>query len=273
MRSELVVISWWSNCLGLAALYNLVAYTRNRRIYAVQTGKSEEQKKLFRQALPDGVEELPYDSRRPAEDWRARETVARELLAGREGIWLVDHDLFVQEDCEPWLEEMDGRLENSNACLCHPWPGRTITDPAFWLSPRRFPAGMPSFAPVPHREIPAARQPSAMRREAAALIPEKDSLVAAMEFLLARGMVYRYPRGAADRTPDGPPPFPDHEHLGGLYALAGEIRDPAWRGWLAEIALRLTAFFRSCPPELTAIEDPALLERLEQVRSQAAGGG
>ena len=135
MRSDLVVVSWWSNCLGLACLSNLVEYTRNRNIYVVQVGKPEEQKERFRALLPSAVEELPYPPNRGAEDWRVRETVARELLGDREGLWFIDHDLFVQEDCEGWLEEMDRRLEGTKLCLCHPSPrrGPAITNPTFWL--------------------------------------------------------------------------------------------------------------------------------------------
>jgi len=44
MKSDLVVISWWSNCLGLACLHNLATYTRNRNIYVVQVGKRSNKK-------------------------------------------------------------------------------------------------------------------------------------------------------------------------------------------------------------------------------------
>ena len=79
MKSDLVVISWWSNCLGLACLHNLATYTRNRNIYVVQVGKTEQQKERFRPHLPPGVEELPYPPDRSAEDWRVREAVAAEF--------------------------------------------------------------------------------------------------------------------------------------------------------------------------------------------------
>lgn len=51
IRSDLVVISCRSICLGLACLHNLVNYTRNRNIYFIQVGKSEEQKGWFNYRL------------------------------------------------------------------------------------------------------------------------------------------------------------------------------------------------------------------------------
>ena len=278
MRSELVVISWWSNCLGLACLHNLVNYTRDRDIYVVQVGKPEGQKERFRTYLPSTVEELSYPPERPAEDWRVREAVARELLANRDGLWFIDHDLFVLEDCEAWLEEMDRRLERSNVCLCHPSPrrGPAITNPAFWLSPVRFPLGMPSFARLPYREEPVVSRPYALRQSAALIMPEKDTLVAAMEFLQERGMVCGFPLLGEDRMPDGPAPFPCFEHIGGLYTFTGEMPPEALHDWVARCVERFTAFYKVCPREWIAAEDPVLLERLEEfqraVSSRHLGG-
>jgi len=266
MKSDLVVISWWSNSLGLACLHRLVHYTRNRRIYVVQAGKPEEQKERFRAYLPPGVEELPYAPDRPGEDWRVREAVARELLADRAGVWFVDHDLFFQEEVEPWLGEMDRRFAESNICLCHPLPrrGPSITNPAFWLSPPRFPAGMPGFARLPQHEEPVASRPYALRQAAALRMPEKDTLVAAMEFLQGLGLVGGFPLAEADRLPGGPAPFPRCEHLGGLYTFTGEFPPPALRGWVARCVEQFTAFYAGCPPEWVAVEDPVLLARLEE---------
>lgn len=265
MRSDLVVISWWSNCLGLACLHRLVQYTRNRRIYAVQVGKPEEQKEHFRACLPPGVEELPYGPDRPGEDWRVREAVARELLAEREGVWFVDHDLFFQEEIEPWLTEMDRRFAASSVCLCHPLPrhGPSITNPAFWLSPVRFPAEMPGFARLPYREEPVASRPYAVRQSAVLMMPEKDTLVAAMEFLQGLGLVNGFPLTEADRWPGGPPPLPCCNHLGGLYTFTGKL-SPELYGWVARCVERFIAFYAGCPAGWVAIEDPVLLARLEE---------
>ncbi len=51
MRSDLVVISWWSNCLGVACLHNLVNYTRNQNIYFIAVDKPEEHMERFRAHL------------------------------------------------------------------------------------------------------------------------------------------------------------------------------------------------------------------------------
>ena len=275
MRSDLVVISWWSNCLGLACLYNLVGYTRNRTICVVQVGKPEEQKERFRSLLPPAVEELPYPPNHGAEDWRVRETVACELLGDREGLWFIDHDLFVQEHCEGWLEEMDHRFSRSNVCLCHraPLRGLAMTNPAFWLSPVRFPPGMPSFAPVPYHENPVAREPYAPRQavDSKMIIPEKDTLVAAMEFLRDRGLVCEFPLTDSDWVVGRPAPFPSHEHLGGLYAFTSGDLPASFHDWLAQCVTRFTAFYAVCPPALVSVEDPVLMQRLEEFRQAVSG--
>lgn len=278
VKSDLVVISWWSNSLGLVCLHKLVEHTRERSIYVVQAGKPEEQMERFRAYLPPSVEELPYPAERSGEDWRVREAVARELLGGRVGLWFIDHDLFLQEDGESWFEEMDGRFEAADACLCHPVPrrGPSITNPAFWLSPVRFPPGMPSFARVPYQEDAAATlysQQAAIRpyapredRPAALIMPEKDTLVAAMEFLQEQGMVCGFPLTEEDRVPGGPAPFPRYEHIGGLYTFTGGIPPASLHDWLARCVEQFTAFYAACPPEWVGIEDPVLMERLEEFR-------
>jgi hypothetical protein len=274
MKSDMVVISWWSNCLGLACLHSLVQHTSDRNIYVVQVGKPEVQKERFRAHLPPTVEELPYPPDRPAEDWRVRETVARELLGDSQGLWFVDHDLFVQEDCEDWLAGMDRRFERSAVCLCHHSPvrGPSITIPAFWLSPVRFPPGMPSFARLPYREEPVASRPYALRQSAALIMPEKDTLVAAMEFLQEQNMVCGFPLTETDGTPDGPAPFPRFEHIGGLYTFTGEIPPAPLHDWTARCVERFTAFYEACPPEWASVEDPVLTQRLEEFRQTVSRG-
>jgi hypothetical protein len=265
MRSELIVISWWSNCLGRVCLHNLVQYAPRRSIHVVQVGKTETGKERFRARMPPEVKELPYPSNRPAEDWRVRETVARELLEDREGLWFIDHDMFILEDSRDWLDDMDRRFEGTNVCLCHPWPrnGPTITNPAFWLSPVRFPPGMPSFARIPHREEPAVRQPYALQQSAAMMMPEKDTLVASMEFVQERGMVCGFPLTNQDRVPGGPAPFPRFEHIGGLYTFTGKIPPASLRDWTSRCVERFTSFYAACPPEWVRIEDPTLMQQLE----------
>jgi hypothetical protein len=274
MRSDLVVVSWWSNCLGLASLHSLARHTRDRTIYVVQAGKPEMQKARFRAHLPPGVQELPYPPDRGAEDWRVRETVARELLGDHEGLWFIDHDLFVQEDCEPWLEDMDRRLGGASACLCYPAPrrGPTITNPAFWLSPVRFPPGMPSFARLPYQEEPAASHPYALHQSAALIMPEKDTLVAALEFLRERGLACGFPLTEGERVSGGPAPFPRYEHIGGLYTFTSDTPPASLDDWTARCVERFSAFYTACPPAWVRIEDPVLMERLEKFRQVVSGG-
>jgi hypothetical protein len=273
MKSDIVVISWWSNCLGLACLHNPVEHTSGRNIYVVQVGKPEMQKERFRDYLPPTVEELPYPPDRRAEDWRVLETIARELLGDRQGLWFVDHDLFVQEDCEDWLAGMDRRFERSAVCLCHHSSvrGPSITIPAFWLSPVRFPPGMPSFARLPYREEPVASRPYALRQSGALMMPEKDTLVAAMEFLQEQGMVCGFPLTEGDRVLDGPAPFPRYRHIGGLYTFTGEVPPASLHDWIAHCVERFIAFYEAGPPEWASVEDPVLMQRLEEFRQAVSG--
>ena len=268
MKSELIVISWWSNCLGLTCLHNLARHTRDRTLYVIQVGKPEESKERFRAHLPPSIRELPYPLDRGAEDWRVRETAARELLGDRQGVWFIDHDLFVLQDCTDWLDDMDHRFARSNFCLCHPVPrrGPAITNPAFWLSPARFPSGMPSFARLPYREQPVVTRPYALRQSAALMMPQKDTLVAAMEFLRPLGMVGGFPLAGRDRVPGGPAPFPRCEHIGGLYTFTGELPPEPLRDWTARCVQRFTAFYHASPPAWVEAEDPVLLERLAEFR-------
>jgi hypothetical protein len=254
----------------LACLYKLVEHTRGRNIYVVQAGKPEEQMERFRAYLPPPVEELLYPAERSGEDWRVREAVAHELLGDRDGLWFIDHDLFLRQACTCWLEDMDSRFAELDVCLCHPAPrrGPSITNPAFWLSPVRFPAGMPSFARVPYQEDPAANRPYAPRkgRAAALIMPEKDTLVATMEFLQERDRVCGFPMHEGDQVPGGPAPFPRHEHLGGLYTFTGGLPPEMLRDWVARCVRQFSAFYATCPSEWVDIEDPILMGRIEEFR-------
>lgn len=276
IKSDLVVISWWSNCLGLACLHALVKQAPGRTIYVIQVGKPEDSKARFRAHLPPAVHELPYPSDGSGEDWRVRQTVACNILADRKGLWFIDHDLIIQEDCTAWLDDMDRRLSQSNACLCHPIPvrGPSITNPAFWLSPARFPPDLPSFARVPYREDPVATRPYALRHSSTALImPGKDTLVVAMEFLRERGMTAGFPLTEQDQTPDGPPPFPRFEHLGGLYTFTGGVyagQPPSLREWMARCVDQFSTFYNTCPQAWIDDEDPVLLQRIEEFRQALA---
>lgn len=270
MKSDLVVISWWSNCLGLACLHRLAQHAADREIYVIQAGKPPGQMERFREHLPPAIEELPYSHERSGEDWRVREAVACELLEDREGIWFIDHDLFFRQDCESWLADMDRRLAGTKVCLSHPAPqrGPSITNPAFWLSPVRFPPGMPSFARVPYQEDPVANRPYGPRqqRSGALIMPEKDTLVAVMEFLQQQDRVLGFPLGERDREMGGPSPFPPFEHIGGLYTFTGYLPPEPLHEWTGRCLERFRAFYATCPEAWIEIEDPVLLSRMAEFR-------
>lgn len=266
MKSDLVVISWWSNCLGLTCLHKLVKHTTNRNIYLIQVGKQEEQKKLFRYYMPKDVIELPYDSNLGAEDWQVREAIAGQLLKDHSGLWFFDHDLFVKEDCDAWLNEMDKLFRDMNVCLSHPSlnGGFSITNPAFWLSPVRFPKEMQSFAPIPRRNSPIANKPYAERQSSELLLPQKDTLVVAMEYLNKLGMVSSFPLKNETRENKAPPPFPKHEHIGSLSIFTWQDLPRHLYGWMARMVEQYNAFYAACAPEWRSIEDPVLKQRIQE---------
>jgi len=95
------------------------------------------------------------------------------------------------------------------------------------------------------------------------MMPEKDTLVAAMEFVQERGMVCGFPLTNQDRVPGGPAPFPRFEHIGGLYTFTGKIPPAALRDWTSRCVERFTSCYAACPPEWVRIEDPTLMQQLE----------
>jgi hypothetical protein len=256
MKSPLVVISWWSNCLGLACLHNLVRYTENRDLYVVQVGKSAMQEERFRDHLPPAVKELPYAAHLPAEHCKVIEAVARDLLCNCDGLWFFDHDLFVFEELESWLVNMDREFERSACSLCHlqPTDGPAMTSPAFWLSPARLPEGLPGFEPIPYRELEVSRRPDLFRARTELRMPKKDTLVLVREFLAERDMVCEFSLRS----------FPQHDHLGGFYMFAGDIPPDSLYDWTKGRVERFTAFYEACPQEWLEAEDPVLLERLKE---------
>jgi hypothetical protein len=266
MRSDVVVISWWSNCLGLACLERLSRYTQGRTIYLVQVGKSQTQKALFRMHMPRAVVELTYPEDAPADDSQVREAIARTLLPDHAGLWYVDHDVFLQEDWEPWLRFMDEELSHSGLCLCYPRcdSGGAITSPAFWLSPKRCPPEMPDFKPVPFTASPVAKQPYLFRHNFELQMPQKDTLVLAQEFLSERGMARPFAVTRAAVTDTRQPPFPRCQHLNGLYLLSGTMPPPFLLDWARDCIGKFSTFFAQCPREWVNIEDTVLLERLRE---------
>ncbi len=256
MKSALVVISWWSNCLALTCLHNLARYAPERALYVLQVGKTQPQRERFRQHLPPAVQELPYPEALAAEHGPVVEEVARHSLPEQEGLWFVDHDWFAREPLEPWLSAMDQILGRSNCCFCYPRDSDSlaITCPAFWLSPARLPEGLPSLAPIPYQAMDVSKRPDLWRAAADLRIPDKDTLVAACEFLAERGLASHY----------SPQSLPAHEHLGGLYLLANEILPEPFHDWVAGCVARFLDFYTACPPAWLEIEDPVLMARLAE---------
>jgi hypothetical protein len=275
LNSQIVVISWWSNCLGLDCLHRLAAYThRQREIFVVQVGKPETQKELFRLYLPVGVRELPYPAVAPGEHSRVIREVCFNLLASSRGIWFIDHDVFLTEPAEHWFQALDAWLVAQDACLCLPLrpPTPAITQPAFWLSPSRWPKAIQSFDPIPFEPQESSRRPDLVRAGGDLRMPLKDTLVEARDQLGDCGLLASFPLQPQDVWNAALPPFPTHTHLGGLFFLAGPLHPPAFdqwppaREWSAKTVRRLAEFFESCPPEWLAIEEPVLLQRLREFR-------
>lgn len=263
MRSPFVIISWWSNCLGLTCLQHLTEHTSNRDIYVVQVGKSHRQRQSFRNHIPKGVTELPYPVDAPAEHSRVLGDIALRQLKSVPGVWFIDHDVFMHEACEPWLKMADGWLNQTDYCLCLPTPldGPAITQPAFWLSPARWPVEITSFDPIPFKTGEAARRPDLFCHNGDLKMPLKDTLVQARDDLQIRGRVGYFPLKTAPGVTHALPSFPAHTHLGGLSLFTGPILPPAFNGWMKTTVASFTDFFETCPDDWIAIEDPELLRR------------
>jgi hypothetical protein len=274
LNSQIVVISWWSNCLGLASLRRLVETVNGCKLRVVQVGKSAAQRQLFREHLPPGVSELPYPEDAPGEHSRVIREVCLRLLSSAQGVWFIDHDVLMESDCEAWFRATDAWLSGMNVCLCLPLrpPTPAITQPAFWLSPARWPASIRSFDPIPFQAQQVSRRPDLYRNDGDLRMPIKDTLVAARDELAASGRVTGFPLSPQDAVSGPLPPFPAHNHLGGLFFLAGPVHPPAFdnwppaREWSMKTVKGLVQFFESCPAEWLAIEEPVLLQRLEEFR-------
>jgi hypothetical protein len=254
MRSSLVVISWWSNCLGLTCLHKLADHSRQRDIYVVQVGKSESQTALFRRHLPQNVRELWYPAGKPVEHSRVITHVVRNQLPALAGIWFVDHDLFIHENWEPWLTAYDEQLQHLQLWLCLPPQTQSpaVTQPAFWLSPANFPRHI-SLDQIPFETSKHYRRPDLYQYTGPLKMPVKDTLVHAREILQRQERVGNY---TFDR-------FPEFTHLGGLYLFTGTpLHEPAFQCWQERTIAQFISFFKQCPPEWVAIEEPTLLHRV-----------
>ncbi len=268
MKSDLVVISWWSNCLALYCLQQLARYVHGRRVYVVQVGKSEEQKRLFRYYMPSDLVELSYEEGRGEWDWVVRETVGRELLASVEGLWFVDHDFFLLEDGSAWWDEMDRRLEGPAFCLAHAERelGQSVTDPLFWISPRRLPTDIPGFAPLAADPGTLSDPSRGNPGSGATGVPRWETMAYMAHALRARKQVLTFPVGGNTTVDGGPPALPKHQHLGGLYMFLHQSLPEELAERMSSYREAYRSFYKGCPPQWRSIEDPRLKERLRRHR-------
>lgn len=270
LHSAIVVISWWSNCLGLACLWHLATAVPGRALHVVQVGKSEAQKRRFRRHLPVGVEEIAYPATAPGEHGRVIEHLVRRRLKSMPGAWFVDHDTLLHADSGSWFAAADRWLAGTDLCLClaAPAAGPAITAPAFWLSPARWPTEVSSFAPIPYRPSPAARRPDRFQYSGVLRLPAKDTLVHARDELIASGRAGWFPlTAAASREHPALAAFPDHTHLGGASLFAGRATPPWADAWVRATLARFAAFFAACPKAWLDVEDEVLLRRFYALRS------
>lgn len=263
MKSVVVVTSWWSNCLALHCLHTLSARVADRPIFVMQAGKSARQMELFRQFLPAGVVELHYPSHLAADDSRMREYLALTVLADTEGAWFLDHDMAFLGPYEPWLRQADTYFGDAGGCIAvgAPRRGFGVTQPAYWLSPARWPRDVASFDPIPFHEKPHARRPDLFCHDGELVKPEKDTLVQAYEELRARGLALTFPLTTDEARQHALPAFPSHTHIGGIHLYTGPVTDARFAGWFEHTVNHFARFYASCPPEWLAIEDPALWRR------------
>lgn len=263
MKSILVVTSWWSNCLALRCLHDLVAHTQARAIFVMQAGKSPTQMQRFREHIPTDVTELHYPEHLAADDSRMREYLALTVLRDEMGAWFIDHDTFFHEACEPWLRRADRTFAQSNHCLCIGLPreGGGITQPAYWLSPARWPEGLSSFDPIPFWEKALSRRPDLHYHSGDLIMPQKDTLVQVRDELAIRGLVGSFPLTHEAASRHVLPPFPVHTHIGGIYLYTGPVLDSRFEAWMRYTVKQFDRFFASCPPEWLAVEEPELLRR------------
>ncbi len=260
MKSHLVVISWWSNCLGLACLESLAAHLdlERRHVFVVQVGKREEFKERFRARMPRGVTELRYPAGLRAEHAPVIEWVTRRELRVEDSLCFLDHDIILRENAEEWMRQRDVAFEDSCSVLYHRavGGGASLTSPAFWIAPNALPDDTPSFDMIPSYESPlsaAPYDPANWTSAGSLRTPIQDTLWAARDFLAARNLVSTYRIET----------LPLHDHFGGLYLLANhqvpEMPAELFRSKVRE----LLGFLRSgCSAERLADEDVTLLDRV-----------
>lgn len=258
MRSAIVIISWWANCLALRCLQHLTPRPAAADLFVLHVGKPAHQRDAFRRLAPD-VTELPYPPDAPADHCRVIAFVARRALRNYDSVLFLDHDVFLDGDLGEWLTAAEHRLR-ARGCLLAVPDGRraSLTSPAFWLAPAHWPDDL-SFDPQPFTPCPEARHPGRVVSAAPLRLPGQDTLFVARDALGPLGRVAVYPTA----PPAGElPPFPAHEHLGGLYLFSLGCVPPGALAWARDVTGRFVRFFDDCPPAWLDAEDPVLPARL-----------
>jgi hypothetical protein len=200
--------------------------------------------------------------------------VALRQLRSETGVWFVDHDVFLHETWEPWLMAADEWFGATELCLCLPrLPVHVlaITQPAFWLSPARWPASLASFDPIPFVARAESRHPDLFRRNGDLRMPVKDTLMQARDELAAGGRASYFPLDAEAGPGLALPPFPAHTHLGGLYLFTGPQLPAAFDAWVQKTVAQFADFYDHCPAEWLVAEDRELLRRLREFQRVVYG--
>jgi hypothetical protein len=109
------------------------------------------------------------------------------------------------------------------------------------------------------------------------VMPQKDTLMQAKEELEAMGLVKFYPvrtePNQGDKTHkviNTMEPLPEHCHFGGLSLFTNDIPEDLYqqlgwfRLWMNETILKFIQFYATCPQEWLAIEDPVLIQRINE---------
>ncbi len=259
IKSVFVIISWWSNCLALKCLNQLLLTTNDRTIYIVQNGKSKENRERFSGLLDSRVQELPYPENAPGEHYMVLEYLIKNQLQQEKGVWFLDHDAFITDNNTQFFEHSDNSFTNSQKCLFTP-SQQTLTNPAFWISPARLPDNCPSLAPEPARTSKLTQRPDLYTHQKQLESPTHDTLVVAYDYLKKREMATSFPLEF----------FPEHHHIGGLHVLNWPVdtiisrmqSDCYFKDFLHITVKKLISFYQSCTPQWLAIEESSLLNRL-----------
>lgn len=261
MKSDIVVISWWSNCLGLKCIHNLCQNSSDRKVFVVQTGKQEHLKDAFRKFLPQTVTELFLPPGYSNEHWSVCEWLVKSELSDKEGVWFIDHDLIIYESMNDWLNTMEYVFKEDRILFAHNVnnPAGSVTSPLFWISPKLIPKGAPDFAPVPQStDKEVFLKPFKLFDPLTGLkIPVKDTMVIFADFLRQTNSVKAY-----DIYGCSPATFPKFEHPGGLPILVYSNLPDFLLKYAKSLVRNLSGIFNTCPEEWLDIEDPVLLRQI-----------